>query len=162
MIAYTLWELWIARNKTISQTVARSAAVMAHRALVAAVERWKAIESDSSHPIGETPEWISFWWRKVNFDGSWRGDQDGAGFVIKDHYARLIVAASFTLLNVSVPLAETIGAWNAIKMTVLRLGALKLWIEGDALILYMRSRIVQELKDMLAISWRHTCMTSNA
>ena len=40
-------------NKTISQTVARSAAVMAHRALVAAVERWKAIESDSSHPIGE-------------------------------------------------------------------------------------------------------------
>jgi len=33
-------------------------------------------------------------------------------------------------MAVLVPLAETVGAWIAIKLAVLRLGAPKLWTEG--------------------------------
>ena len=57
----------------------------------------------------------------------------GAGYVIRDHDGKLMLAASFSLFDISVPLAEMIGAWNAIKATVMRLGTSKLWVEGNTL-----------------------------
>jgi len=57
--------------------------------------------------------------------------------VARDHDGKLILAANISLLNVSVPLAEMITAWNAIMTTIFRIGASKLWIEGDALKIIM-------------------------
>ena len=74
-------------------------------------------------------------WLKVNFGGSvcssaYRG---GAGYVVRDHDGKLILASGYPLLDVSVLLVEMIAAWNAIKAAVCQIKARKLWIEGDAL-----------------------------
>ena len=53
--------------------------------------------------------------------------------MVRDYEGKLLLATSFPLLDVSVPLAEMIAAWNVIKLAVYRVGATKRWIEGDAL-----------------------------
>ena len=50
----------------------------------------------------------------------------------RDHDVKLLLAVSTPLLDDSVPLAEMITAWNAIRAAIFRLGVTKLWIEGDA------------------------------
>ena len=53
--------------------------------------------------------------------------------MVRDHDGKLILAASIPLSNVSVPMGETITAWNAVEVVILCIGAMKLWVEGDAL-----------------------------
>ena len=67
-------------------------------------------------------------WLKINFDDSVvsSSDKGGIGFVVRDHDGRLLVVVGTPLLDVSVPLAKMIAAWNAIKAAILRLRATKL------------------------------------
>ena len=69
------------------------------------------------------PEWF-----QVNFNGSIFSSvrRGGAGFVVRDHDSKLILAANFPLLNVSIPLAEMITAWHVMKAVVFRIGVTKL------------------------------------
>ena len=77
----------------------------------------------------------SFDWLKINFDGSslQHDGQGGAGFVIRDYLGRVLVAKSFPLNGITVPVAELIGAWEGCKAAIFEFGARKLWLEGDAL-----------------------------
>ena len=99
-----------------------------------------------SLPISN-PLFVVWWeppseWLKVNFDSSVVSSsvRGGADFVGRDHDGKLLLATSAPLQNVSAPLVEMIAAWNAIKEAVFRMGASKLWIEGDALVIILAIR----------------------
>ena len=79
---------------------------------------------------------------KVNFDDSVFSSlsRGGTGFVVRDHDGKLILTTSVPFLDVSVPLAEMITAWNVIKAVIFRIGATKLWIEGDVLGIILATR----------------------
>ena len=113
--------------------------VITNRAMVATVEKWKAMEGDltnlwwnettlsgfhsllfpSSYVVWRAP---APWWVKVHGSFCAPTRRGGAGAVIRDHDGRLILAVSISLLGISVPLVEMIAAWNVIRNAVLRLG----------------------------------------
>ena len=43
-----------------------------------------------------------------------------------------MLAVSVPIMDVSVPLVEMARVWTAIRLAIFRLGASRLWIEGDA------------------------------
>jgi len=46
---------------------------------------------------------------------------------------RVLMAKSFPLNGITVPVAELIGAWEGCKAAIFESGAKKVWLEGDAL-----------------------------
>ena len=80
---------------------------------------------------------------RINFDGSVVSSTSrrGAGFVVRGHDDKLVRAEeSVPLFDVSVPLAEMVAAWNAIKVAIFCIGVKNLWIEGDTLGICMAIR----------------------
>ena len=122
------------------------------RALSQVCELWKALDKGiqpcehCSHiewPSLPLQHSISLWqlpargWIKVNFDRalSSKGAHRGGGFVIRDFVGNLLIACNISLVSMSIPIAEITEAWASLRCAILELGAKKIWLKGDSMVI---------------------------
>ncbi|XP_043696555.1 uncharacterized protein LOC122647132 [Telopea speciosissima] len=131
MVAYSLWEIWKARNAFIFSNEMISARKVCYRALSQAKKKIKTQQRSTQKANRGTtvslallPKTFLFrWlptrppWVKINFDGSLKPEvgYGSAGFVCRDDLGSVIWAQSWRLKGTTVPMAELRGAWEGLR-----------------------------------------------
>lgn len=149
MVAYSLWEIWKARNSFIFRNEMISARKVCYRALSQAKEKIKTQQRSTQKANWGTtaslallPKTFLFrWlptrppWVKIHFYGSLKPEvgYGSAGFVCRDDLGSVIWAQSWRLKGTTVPMAELRGAWEGMPFAVLILQARFVWLEGDSM-----------------------------
>ena len=54
--------------------------------------------------------------------------------MIRDFVGNLLIACNISLVSMSIPIAEITEAWASLRCAILELGAKKIWLKGDSMV----------------------------